>query len=341
VEAGANVDLGTPTALASTVMGGRAYIAFALMLILPLAASAKSVRTHLRRPRHAVQVRLTPITIPPNHEREVCQAIVLNNDEPLDVSALEFASPAGHGYISHHFALFVDDNDDIASLPKGPVDAPGCVGVGQNFGAILGGVQAPRAPISFPKGVGVTFKPHQILLLNLHYINGLPKPLRVDGAINLIRAAPGSIVHHARGFQLGTFRITVPAGQDGSADASWTSPFPMNVVFLSTHSHKHTTSVDVDLMRGANDSGLLLETVDYQHPTMQRLDTPLRLESGDGFHWTCHYHNDTTRTLTFGVTSEDEMCFTIGSFYLDDDAAPLPSVPGCFGGDVALTCPGQ
>ena len=33
------------------------------------------------------------------------------------------------------------------------------------------------------------------------------------------------------------------------------------------------------------------------------------------------------------------MCFTIGSFYFDDDAASLPSVPGCSGGDIALTCP--
>ena len=34
------------------------------------------------------------------------------------------------------------------------------------------------------------------------------------------------------------------------------------------------------------------------------------------------------------------MCFAIGAFYLDDDAMALPPVPGCLGGDVALTCPG-
>ena len=115
----------------------------------------------------------------------------------------------------------------------------------------------------------------------------------------------------------------------------------MNVVFLSTHSHKHTTSVDVDLLRAGGDTGQVLETEDYQHPTMERFTTPMRLVPGDGFRWTCHYYNDTTAPLMFGITSEDEMCFTIGSFYLDDDAAPLPSLPGCFGGDVALTCPGQ
>jgi hypothetical protein len=46
-----------------------------------------------------------------------------------------------------------------------------------------------------------------------------------------------------------------------------------------------------------------------------------------------------TASLTFGITSNDEMCFTIVAFYLDDDAAPMPPVPDCYGGDIALTCP--
>jgi hypothetical protein len=318
-----------------------ATLMLGVLLGLPGMVIARTVRAHLGRPARAFQVRVSPFTIPAHQEREVCQAIVLSNRASLDVDALQFATPVGHGYITHHFALFVDDNDDLASLPKGPVDAAGCVGFGQNFGAILGGVQAPRAAISFPAGVGFTFQPHQILLLNLHYINGTAEPLRVDGAVNLLRARPGSILHHAHGFQFGTFRIDVPAGQDGSAEARWIAPVPMNVVFLSTHSHKHTTSVDVDVLRAGGETAQVLETVDYQHPTMERFTTPMRIATGDGFRWTCHYYNDTTKPLTFGITSEDEMCFTIGSFYLDDDTAPLPSVPGCFGGDVALTCPGQ
>ncbi|HLK10232.1 MAG TPA: hypothetical protein VKW76_02520 [Candidatus Binatia bacterium] len=318
----------------------RWMLALALLAPLPAAATT-TVRARLARPPHGLQVRLTPFVVPAHHEREVCQAIALRNRRPLDVSTMEFAAPSGRGYISHHFALFVDDNDDLAGLPRGTVDSPGCVGFGQNFGAILAGVQAPRATVGFPHGVGVTFQPHQILLLNLHYINDSPRPLRVDGAINLVRAPAGSIVHHARGFQLGTFRIDVPPGENGSASAQWIAPFPMNVVLLSTHSHKHTTSVDVDLLRAGSDAGQVLQTLDYQHPTMERFTAPMRLEPGDGFHWTCSYLNDTAAPLTFGVTSENEMCFTIGSFYLDEDAAPLPAVPGCFGGDVALTCPAQ
>jgi hypothetical protein len=159
--------------------------------------------------------------------------------------------------------------------------------------------------------------------------------------VNLMLAPKGSVVHHARGFQFGTFRIDVPAGRDGSAEAQWVAPFPMNVVLLSTHSHKHTTSVDVDVLRAGGDAGQVLQTLDYEHPALNTYLAPLRLVPGDGFRWTCNYRNDTSAVLRFGITSNDEMCFAIGAFYFDDDAATLPQLPRCSGGDVALTCPAQ
>jgi hypothetical protein len=113
----------------------------------------------------------------------------------------------------------------------------------------------------------------------------------------------------------------------------------MNVVWLSTHSHKHTTSVDVNVVRQGTVAGQELETTSYAEPTVNRYRPPLRLDAGDGFRWTCNYRNDTTRTLRFGVTSNDEMCFTVGFFYPDVDAATLPPVRGCFGSGAGLVCP--
>ena len=320
-------------------MRGRAT-ALLLVLLTSVPVRAIIVRTRLARPARGYQVRLTPFTVPPRTEREVCQAIELPDRRAFDSTTITFASPGTQEYFSHHFALFVDDADDLTSLPQGPTESPGCVGFGQNFGAIIGGIQSPRGSIHLPAGVGWTFQPNQVVLLDLHYVNASTSPVTVSGAVNLPRARRGTVVHHARGFQVGTTRIDVPPGEDGSATGTWIAPFPMNVVFLSTHSHRHTRSVDVDLIRAGADAGQLLQTVDWEHPTQQTLNTPLHLAAGDGFRWTCDYHNDTAKTLTFGITSEDEMCFTIGSFYLDDDAETLPAVPGCFGGDVALTCPG-
>jgi hypothetical protein len=137
------------------------WMALAVVLLAPAAAPAASIRVKLHRPHRGIQVRLAPVVVPAAQEREVCQAIELPNREPMDVAVLQFATPGGRTYLSHHFALFVDDVDTMAELPTGPVNSPGCAGVGQAFGAILAGVQAPRATVRFPPGVGFTFKAHR------------------------------------------------------------------------------------------------------------------------------------------------------------------------------------
>jgi hypothetical protein len=310
------------------------------LLALPGLGFAHTLRAHLRRPRHGLQVRLSPITIAPESEREVCQLVTLRNRKAMDASEITMAMPTGPTYTSHHFAVFLYQGENPQGIPRGPFDRVGCAGVGdQIVSPILAFVQRPRQTIRFPAGVAVGLGPHQRLLLNSHYLNGGTEPLTIDVAVNFRGARKGVVRHHTRSFQLGTFNIKVLPGQTGSAQASWVAPFPMNVVWLSTHSHKHTQSVDVDVMRQGVVGPQLLETRSYSEPTVNEYDPPLRLEAHDGFHWTCNYLNDTSRTLTFGATSNDEMCFTVGFFYPDDDAAPLPPVRGCFGGAGGLVCP--
>ena len=312
-----------------------------VLLALPAPGFAATFRAHLRRPRHGLQVRLSPITVAPDSEREVCQLVTLRNRKAMDASEIAIAMPSGATYTSHHFAMFLYQGENPAGIPRGPFDRVGCAGVGDRIvSPILAFVQRPRQTLRFPAGVAVALGPHQRILLNEHYLNGSAEPVTIDVAVNFLAARKHTVRHHARSFQLGTFDIDVPPGQTGSAHASWLTPFPMNVVWLSTHSHKHTTSADVDLVRQGVVGPQELETRVYSEPTVNEYDDPpLRLEPGDGFHWTCNYVNNTSRTLTFGVTSNDEMCFTVGFFYPDDDAAPLPPVPGCFGGGGGLVCP--
>jgi hypothetical protein len=318
----------------------RAFGLVLALLAVPALGSAATLRAHLRRPRHGLQVRLTPITIAPHSEREVCQLVTLRNRKAMDASEITMAMPGGATYTSHHFAVFLYQGDHPEDIPSGPFDRVGCAGVGdQVVSPILAFVQRIRQTIRFPPGVAVALPPHQPVLLNSHYLNGGDEPVTIDVAVNFRAARKGTVRHHARSFQLGTFDIDVPPGQPGSASASWVTPFPLNVVWLSTHSHKHTQSADVEVTRQGVIGPLELETRVYSEPTVKLYDPPLRLEAGDGYHWTCNYLNDTTRELTFGVTSNDEMCFTVGFFYPDDDAGPLPAVPGCFGGGGGLVCP--
>jgi len=223
----------------------------------------------------------------------------------------------------------------------GVVDAVGCFGVGgETIAPILAFVQRSRQRIGFSPHVGVRLAAHQVVLFNSHYVNGSAAPVEPDVAVNFRRARRGSIQHHARSFQLGVSRIDVPPGGRGSASGDWHVPFPMNVVWLSTHSHKHTESAVVDVDRAAvGTEEQEVETTVYSDPTVRTYAPPLRLEAGDRIDWTCNYLNSTSVQLHFGVTSEDEMCFAVGFFYPDDDSAPLPAVRGCLGAGLGLVCP--
>ncbi len=277
--------------------------------------------------------------VPAHGEREVCQAIALPNRTALDVNEMVVAMPAGEAYGSHHFAIFLDNGDGGLDTPA-PVDSSGCTNIGsQAVLPILAFAQHPRERIRFPRGVGVALRPGQRLLLNAHYLNGSAEPLEVDVAINFRVARRGAIRHHARTFQLGTFDIEVPPQSPGSVVSTWMTPFPMNLVMLTSHSHKYTQSAVVEVTRGDGPAEPQLVTLDYTDPVVVRYPRPLRLEAGAGFRWTCNYDNPTDRVLRFGLTSLDEMCFALGFFYPDDDGAALPEVPSCFGGGDGLVCP--
>src|SRR5438093_10274826 len=291
----------------------------ALILLLGLLAvagpvGAETVRARLRRPARGLQVRLSPFEIAAHSEREVCQPVTLPNRAAVDVNEVAVAVPGGVDYGSHHFAIFLDNGDSGPGTGE-PVDSGGCAGIGsQPVSPILAFVQHTRERIRFPRGVGIALRPGQRLLLNSHFLNGRDEPLVVDVAINFRAARRGAIAHHVRTFELGTFNIAVPPHSEGSVSPAWTAPFPMNVVLLTSHSHKHTRSAVVDVTRADGSAEQQLVTLAYTDPVVVRYPRGLRLEAGDGFRWTCTYANPTDRVLGFGLTSADEMCFAVGFF---------------------------
>jgi len=317
-----------------------------LALLALVVASAADARdrgvTKLKKPARGFQMRTARFSVPTG-EREICQAIRLPITKPVDVDRITVRMPQGLTMASHHFAMFLAD----ATAPNLPLDGPqddvGCVGAGGSLiSPILAFVQRVGGDtITFPKGVGVTLSPTQVLLFNSHWVNVGDAPVDVDVAVNFRKARHGSVKKHAKSFQLGTFAIDVPPHQRGSVTSNWAVPFPMSLVWASSHSHKHTESVDVDAIVGGV-AQPLVRTTSYAEPDFSYFTPPdLRLVPGDTIRWTCRYRNDTDVPVTFGVTAEDEMCFAVGFFVTDDDGPIPPLAPSsfCFGADLGLVCP--
>src|SRR5438093_4967101 len=111
----------------------RASALVAVLLALPGLGSAATFRTHLHRPRHGVQVRLSPITVAPDSEREVCQLVTLRNRKAMEASEITMAMPSGATYTSHHFAVFLYQGENPEGIPSGPFDRVGFPGAGDQI----------------------------------------------------------------------------------------------------------------------------------------------------------------------------------------------------------------
>src|SRR2546430_15487563 len=158
-----------------------------VLLALPALGSAATFRTHLRRPRHGLQVRLSPTTVAPDSEREVCQLVTLRNRKAMDASEITMAMPSGATYTSHHFAIFLYQGENPQGIPSGPFDRVGCAGVGdQIVSPILAFVQRPRQTIRFPPGVAGGVRPHPRPLPHSPHPNGSSQPGTLD--------APGQLL---------------------------------------------------------------------------------------------------------------------------------------------------
>ncbi len=270
----------------------------ALLAVLTTAVCADAARVRLPRPKRGFQMRMGKFTIPAAREREVCEFRTLPNRKPIDAQKFEFEMTPG----SHHFALwaYLGQDRNPADFPQTIVDAPGCIGVGprDTFDrALLGGAPSPHEVTRFPPGIAVRLAPHQRVILNSHYINGsLTDPLTPQVVLNVTRARPGTIRHHAEQMTLGDYPIDIPPLGTASLTAEWIAPFAY-------------------------------------WPA-----TPMRVEPGDGFRFTCEWKNDDDHPVRFGVTTNDEMCFMVGYYYRDDESVPPPPVPNCLLQTSGLLC---
>jgi hypothetical protein len=75
------------------------------------------------------------------------------------------------------------------------------------------------------------------------------------------------------------------------------------------------TEFKVEVVSGPRNGEVVYVAYDWAHPPILKIDPPLVLEAGQGLKLIVTYNNWTTRTLRFGLLSQDEMMILFGYFY--------------------------
>lgn len=172
----------------------------------------------------------------------------------------------------------------------------------------------------FPTGVGLHFTAGQRVLINLHLYNATDGELTGTSGTLFQEATPAEIQHEAEIILAGpTINLNVPPGstvQSGTCHLSNTGlSQPVQVFSLSQHMHKLGTHLKSTVTRGGGSFDL--QDIDYafESQTFQLVTPTVELEPTDVLTTYCSYDNTTGSTVTFGESSDDEMCFTDLFYY--------------------------
>ncbi len=302
-------------------------------------------------PGEGYQLRLPPFKIEPGTEREIYYAtqITDENGNPVEgdifLNRVEIFYPAG----SHHFILYRFTEEGLAN---GVLERGITPGIGVNSGdkfreldpadpQVLGnfgvdrlfvvGTQTDDTLFAFPEGVGLRLPGDTIYDLNSHYINLLgDETLIGETYVNIHTIPAEEVQYEAVEIFVSNRSINVPPGTTRIAKMTWyvedelerrghDPNTALNVFLLTSHMHRHGELFEI--FQGST-GDLLHRSIAYDDAPIDLYNPVLRLDVNDTIKFQCIHDNyDTNKPLTFGLTSEDEMCIIFGYYYIPTESA--------------------
>ena len=306
-------------------------------------------------PGEGYQLRLPPFKIEPGTEREVYYATQIKDENgnsvegDIFINRVEIFYPAG----SHHFIIYRLTEEGLAKglLNNGivpdiavnlenefreldtvePDPVFGFFGVDRLF---VIGTQTDDTVFEFPEGVGLRMPGDTVYDLNSHYINLLgDETLIGETYVNIYTIPEEEVQYEAVEIFVNNRAINVPpgftrvskmtwyvGGEDGELDIRGHDPDAvLNVFLLTSHMHRHGELFEI--FQGST-GDLLHRSIAYDDAPIDLFDPVIRLDADDTIKFQCTHNNyDTDEPLTFGLTSEDEMCIIFGYYYIPTESA--------------------
>lgn len=159
--------------------------------------------------------------------------------------------------------------------------------------------------MDLPPGVAVKVAAGEALLLNLHLFNSDPSTISGTSGIEVLTMEPEDVAFEAEAVLAGTFSITLPPQSEGSAAGSCHIPNDVTLFGVGPHMHQLGTHMTVSV------GGEVLhdEPYSFDDQRFYPLSPSYALHAGDSVTVACNYDNHTNDTVTWGDSSNQEMCF--------------------------------
>lgn len=224
-----------------------------------------------------------------------CQKYPLTED--IYVSAIRPVHPPG----THHTTLTLVDDDGSTSCTGGAFGGGGMI-----FAAGVG-----NAAVQIPEGVAMKLPAGKALLLNLHVYNPTMQPLSGTSKIEIVRAKAEDIKSLADLMFAGPTSFSIPAQTQGATIQN-TCKLSDNQTAFALFPHMHQLGRHLKTTFTVGGTPMVIHDGDYQFEEQVQLPIgPIELHQGDTVKTECTYDNMTGKAVTFGESSDTEMCFSI------------------------------
>jgi hypothetical protein len=256
-----------------------------------------------------------PVMTMPGQEQTMCITFPLDNAAPVLVR--RFSTNLTEG--THHIILYraPTEKENLTPTP--------CMGLS---GLLTGShpifiAQQKHSELLMPtsedgKPVALQLDAHEMVRMEMHFINTTPAPITVTGSISMdtLDAAstpPDAWVRSDLAFW-GTAKINIPAHSKGDTGVKFQPALPDSHTFaLTTHQHHLGTSMKVWMGTSATDPAmtLLVNGTSWSDPPLKQYSPPLSFPAGSGLGmaYECQWDNPGDTAVKFGESANDEMCF--------------------------------
>ncbi len=261
-----------------------------------------------------------PVTVPAGREDTQCIWVRLGNDTEIKVHSMHNQLNAA----SHHLIVYKDDMDTTEQLTPMPCDP--FTGALNSTGMIapIAITQKHDDQIFLPNRVAYTFAPHQMVKLEMHYLNTSDETQTVQATADFYAAEASSIDHEAGILFTGSPDINITAGGSTTLHQYFTVPPALDLseskIFAIT-GHTHRLGTNVSVRVSPSKTGPMTEVYapkpfKWDEPeTVMYNGDPFSVPKGGGFDFECSWTNTTTKDVKWGESATAEMCFFWAYYY--------------------------
>lgn len=278
--------------------------------------------TALAPPAQGVQLHIDQFTVAPKFERELFIRRNLGNLADLYVNRVETKMRVN----SHHLLVYtftptapqvlIPPPDVVRDIrnPDGSMNVANMIPMA--FHVFFAGAMTQTSDYRFPDGVAMRVPAGASLDLNSHYVNKSGTTVPGEAYANLHTVDRSQVQRVAFTLNMNNTVFTLPAGRRTTVIKTFNVDTTVSIFALTSHMHVHGEKFSIRLSGGARHGELVYENTDWAHPLLKSFAQPIVLQKGQGLTSEVTFNNTTSRPITFGLTSDDEMDIIFGYYYV-------------------------